>query len=122
MADVSLTPVRLVPGTKSAALVAGGSAITTGQTFEILCGSDDRGLVLVLEDSGGSATPIVFDAGGYPPAMTQGKGLVTITESASATYLLVLEAGRHMQNTGKITGSATGGTVKMKAFYLPVGY
>ncbi len=122
MADVSITPTRMVAGTKTAALVSGGSSITTGQTFEILCGADDKGLILVLEDSGGSATPITFDAGDYPPSMLKFKGSNVIAESASATYLLVLEAGRHLTNGGKITGSATGGTVRLKAFWLPLGY
>lgn len=123
MADVTITaPTRMTAGTKTAALVSGGQSVTTGQTFDVALGGDEDGLIWIIEDSGGSATPITFDAGDYPPAALQGKGAVVIAEAASQTYMLVLEQGRHMKNTGKIAGSATGGTVKIKCFYMPAGY
>lgn len=126
MADVSLTPARLTAGTKggnvATALANYTVQITTGQTFEIICGGDLRGLQLILQDSGGSAVPWVFDAGVYPPSMHKFKGALTITMTASDIRPLVLERDRHVQQNGSITGSCTGGTVKLTAFYQPIGY
>ncbi len=121
MADVTITPTRLVPGTEGTAHDA-GTSITTGQTFLIACKGDFRGLILEIYDSGGSASVVTFDAGAYPPAMLKFKGTDTVTNVASKSKAYVPEKGRHEQADGSITGSNTGGTIKMLAYWLPVGY
>ena len=123
MADVTVTPVaRPAANTRTIDLIAGGSAITTGQTFEIVAGADWRGLRIIVEDSGGSAATWTFDAGDYPPSMTQGKGSLVFALAASDLRELFLERGRHAQNDGKINGSVSGGTVRLYAYYAPLGY
>lgn len=127
MADVTITPLSLrqVAGTMlphvATALANYTAQITTGQTFEIVLQGDDRGLQLLLQDSGGSAATWTFDAGDYPPAALMSKGAKTFTPAASDIRPLVLEQGRHMKNSGKITGSVSGGTVKLTAYYNPKG-
>lgn len=119
MADVTVTPTRIAPGTKGTAH-DGGSSITTGQTFKIN-GADLPGLVLELYDSGGSAAVWTFDAGAYPPSARKGLGAVTATPTASKSHIFVPERGRHLQTDGSITGSVLGGTAKLLAYYMPLG-
>lgn len=128
MADVTITPteaLRLVQGTMSPdlndTLANYMQQITTGQTFEVNIHSDERGLVFVLYDSGGSAATWTFNAGAYPPSALKDKGAKTFTPAASDFRPLVLEHGRHMQVDGKITGSVSGGTVKLGVLRLPRG-
>ena len=121
MADVTVTPTRLTPGTEGTAH-DGGSSITTGQTFAIDCKGDYRGLFLEIFDSGGSASVVTIDAGDYPPAMLKFKGADTITLTASKSKPYVPEKGRHEQSDGSILGSNLGGTIKILAYWLPLGY
>lgn len=125
MADVSLTPTRLTVGTKSGNLATALAnftvQITTGQTFELILGGDVRGLVIILQDSGGSATPWVFDAGTYPPAMQKFQGAQTVTMSANDIRVFPEDPSRFVNASGSITGSCTGGTTKLTAFYMPLG-
>lgn len=87
-----------------------------------MCGADDRGLIIELYDSGGSASVVTFNAGDYPPSMTEFLGSKSTTLTASKSHAFVPERGRHMSNTGKINGVNTGGTIKMLAYWLPLGY
>lgn len=121
MADVTITPTRLTPGTEGTAH-DGGTSITTGQTFSVACGGDFRGLFFEIYDSGGSASVVTIDAGDYPGAPLKFKGADTITNTASKSKPYVPEKGRHNKADGTIAGSNTGGTIKMLAYWLPLGY
>ena len=99
-----------------------GSSITTTQTFEIVAGSDMRGLRIIVEDSGGSAATWTFDAGDYPPSPNADLGALSFALAASDLRELFLEHGRHLQNDGKITGKVVGGTAKLYAYWAPLGY
>lgn len=120
MADVNVTLTDLVINTRSADLVAGGASITTGQTFSIAVTGRTEGILLVLEEQGGGATVVTFDAGDDPPSKREGMGLLAISLATSDLRLLILEGGRFIQNTAgnPITGFNTGNTIKMLAYRL----
>lgn len=134
MADVTITPARLTPGTATGDLLGAGagagSDVNTGETIAITVSGEasvlpalggEAHLFLFVEEQDGSTATIVFDAGDYPPAMLSHKGSVTVSLAANDAKLIVLEAGRHMQSDGTITGTVTGG-VRIKAVRMPAGY
>lgn len=118
MADVSISKTALVENTRSGDLVAGGTDINTGQTFEIAAANQTDDLVLILEEQDGSTATVTFDAGDEPPSMRAGLGSLTISLAANDLRALILEGGRFIQSDGKITGSITGG-VRITALDLP---
>lgn len=129
MSDVAITPIALVPGTATPDLVgadADDTAVTTSDTFYITMppvpGGGETRLIIVLEEQGGGASVVTFDAGDYPPAQTSAKGSKTVSLLTSDLKAIVLEAGRHMQNNGRITGSVATNNVYITAYYMPVGY
>src|SRR3990167_11386896 len=117
MADVTVTLTRLTVNTLSADLIAGGQDHNTTETGEVdLHGNnvepymdgEDR-LLFVFEEQDGAAATITFDAGDYPPAMLKDKGTLVLTLAANDLKAVVLEAGRFLQNDGKITWTISGG-------------
>ena len=126
MADVTVPLTRMTVNTLSTDLVGGMTDHNTGETGECdldanhtlpYMSGEDR-LLVIFEEQDGAAATIVFDAGDYPPSMLKDKGALTITLAASDIKPVVLEAGRFLQNDGKITYTVTGG-VKIGFFRLP---
>lgn len=118
MADVTVTLTRWTvnTGLPAAGLLGTGTAFTTGQTGECdihanhtlpYMDGEDRLLIFIEETSAGSIS-VVFDAGDYPPSMLKDKGSLTVAGVASDVVAVVLEAGRFLQNDGKITWTVTG--------------
>ena len=126
MADVTTTLTRLNPNTLSADLIAGGQDHNTGETGEVsvagdtelpMTAGDDR-LLLVLQEQDGATATFVIDAGDYPPSALKDKGSLTFSLAANDLKGVMLEAGRFLQNDGKITWTVTGG-IMVFAFRLP---
>lgn len=126
MADVTTTLVRLTVNTLSSDLIAGGQDHNTGETGEVnlhanhalpYMNGEDR-LLFMFEEQDGSTASIVIDAGDYPPSALKDKGSLTLSLAANDLKCVVIEAGRFLQNDGKITWTITGG-VKVFVFRLP---
>lgn len=129
MSVITITPIALAPGTATPDLVgadADDASVTTADTFSIsmppIPGGGETRLIIVLEEQGGGASVVTFDAGDYPPAPTSGKGADTVSLATSDLKLYVPEAGRHMQNDGTIKGSVATNNVFITAYYVPRGY
>jgi len=120
MVDVAVAVTNLIANTRSLDLIAGGTAVTTGQTFSIPANNRTDNFLVILEETGGSTASVVFDAGDYPPSMRAGLGSLTIALAANDLRALMFEGGRFIQDTGLITATLTG-TAKVVAFRLPVG-
>ncbi len=122
MADVTLTPLNLAPGTPSADLVGTGvtSAVTSGQTFAITAhGNDD--LVIVVKGSGSAV--VTVDAGDNPPSLLADKGSDVVATIANGEVMIYFPIkGRHVQSDGTITGSVASATVRMAVYRFPPGY
>ena len=132
MAVITLTPIALVAGVATPDLLgadADDSAVDVAatDTFRIDCRGVGAGkavqtkILLVIETQTAGAATVTFDAGDYPPAMTQAKGSLAISLAASDIKILVLESARHLQNDGYITGSLITTACYMVAYYMPVG-
>lgn len=119
MADVSISVTALTEGTRSGDLVAGGTAVNAGQSFSIAAGDVTATLVIVMEEVGGGAATVTFDAGDYPPAARQGLGARAIALAASDLRLIVLEGARHIQSDGAIEGSVATNNCRISAFRIP---
>ena len=115
MVDVAIAITELVINTKSADLVAGGTSLTTGQTFSLAANSRTMRRIILMEETAGTTASVVFDAGDNPPSLRQGLGSLTITLAANDLRILELEGGRFVQDDGLITGTFTG-TGKMMIF------
>jgi hypothetical protein len=121
MALITITPTNLVEGTETIDLVAGGTSVVSGNTFEVAIG-DPRLFLFIIEEVGGGAAVIVFDAGDYPPSDRQGLGTKTVTMAASDLKIIALEGARYMQNDGKITGTVSVANVRILVLKLPLSY
>lgn len=133
MAVITVTPIALVANTATPDLVGADADdvavdVVATDTFQIDCRGAGAGkategrLVLVLETQTAGAAVVTFDAGDYPPAMLKDKGALTVDLAASDLKLIVLEAGRFLQNDGYITGSIATTACYMTAYYMPAGY
>jgi len=113
MADVSVAVVTTAAvNTRSADLVGAGTAITTGQTFEITgVKGETRNLLIFVEETAGSTATFTFDPGDLPPSMLNGlnTGGLDIAMAANDLRLVPLEPGQFIQSGGNITGSLVGG-------------
>lgn len=120
MVDVAITLTALVINTRSADLVGSGSSVTAGQTFSIACLGKTDDIILILEEQGGGAATVTFDAGDNPPSKQAPMGALTISLATSDNRMLQLEGGRFIQSGAGnlITGSVASQTVKITAFRL----
>ena len=116
MVAVALTD--LVANVRSDDIVAGGTALTTGQTIEVAALGESRNLLFVFEETSTAVASIVWDAGDEPPSMRAGLGSLTIVFAADDVRAFVLEGGRFIQDNGEITGTLTGAG-KLFVFSLP---
>lgn len=121
MTDVAVAQTPLVPGTKSADLVGGGTDINTGETAVIACANGETRVILFIQELDSAALTLSVEAGDYPPAATQGKGALAVALDSLDQRLLVVEGGRHLQNNGTIRVLVTGGC-RIFAFTMPAGY
>lgn len=119
MADVTVTPVTMTEGTKSADLVGAGSAVTDAQTFAIAGGNVTHDLMIFMEEGGSGSATVTFDAGDNPPATRAGLGARAITLATSDLRAIVLESARHTQSDGTILGSVATQTVRIYALRIP---
>lgn len=123
MADVSIAVVTTAAvNTRSADLIGAGTAITTGQTFEITgVKGDTSNLLIFVEETGGSTATFTFDPGDNPPSVSQ--GLVTagldIAMAANDLRLVPLRPGQFIQSDGDILGSLVGAG-KLYALRIPL--
>jgi hypothetical protein len=115
MVDVTVTLDTLTINTRSSDLLGSGDSITAGQTFEIDVKGKTDDLIIVLEELGGGAATVTFDAGDDPPSKREGLGSLTITLATSDVRILQLEGGRFIQSDGKITGSVATQTCRVSA-------
>ncbi|KKM96182.1 hypothetical protein LCGC14_1180690 [marine sediment metagenome] len=115
---VAVARTVLAVDVRSADIVAGGTALTTGQTFEIAANNRTDDLLIIFEETSTAVATLVFDAGDEPPSMRAGLGSLTIAIAADDIRALVLSGGRFIQDDGTITGTLTGAG-KMFAFTLP---
>lgn len=123
MADVTVTLTRMAANTATSDLLASLSDHNTGETGEVSVAGDttlpytagDDRLMLMFEEQDGSTASVVIDAGDYPPSALKDKGSLTVSLAANDFKAIVLEAGRFLQNDGKITWTVTGG-VRIGAF------
>lgn len=115
MVDVSITVTSLAINTRGIDLVAGGTSVTAGQTFDIAVNNDTRGLVIFLEEQNSGAATVTFSAGDDPPSKREGMGDLAIALAQADLRMLNLEGGRFIQNNGKIEGSVATNTVKIYA-------
>lgn len=122
MVDVAVALTSLVVNTRSADLVAGGTSVTAGQTFSLAVKNRTEGIIIVLEEQGGGAATVTFDAGDDPPSKREGIGALTISLATSDLRILELEGGRFIQSDGLITGSVASQTVKIMAFEVDRGW
>jgi hypothetical protein len=104
----------LARGTASPDVVTSGKAIAAADTFEIDVESNDNVIIAILGVAGTSA--ITFDAGDYPPSPQAGLGADVVSAPAADVVLYIPQAGRHIQSTGKITGSVATATCNMWVF------
>ena len=120
MVDVEITLTDLAINTRSGDLVGLGSSVTAGQTFSIDSNGRTEGILIVLEEQGGGAATVTFDAGDDPPSKREGLGALVITLATSDLRILELEGGRFIQDgvANLITGSVATNTVKIMAFNL----
>ncbi len=118
MADVDVAITALVADVRSLDIIAGGEALTTGQSFEIATANRTDELLIIFEETSTATASIVFDAGDEPPSMRAGLGSLTIAIASLDIRALVLSGGRFIQDDGVITGTLTGAG-KMLAFRLP---
>lgn len=98
--------------TRSADLIGAGTAITTGQTFEITgVNGETRNLLIFVEETAGSTATFTFDAGDNPPSLLSGAatGGLDIAMAANDLRLVPLQPGQFIQSDGDITGSLVGG-------------
>lgn len=118
MADVTVTPVDLDPNTRSIDLIAGGSSVTAGQTFAITALGNTRSLIIVLEEQGGGAATVTFDAGDNPPSFLA--AAVDVALATSDLRIVMLEPGQFIQDsqTGPVNGSVATNTVKIYALRI----
>lgn len=116
MVAVALT--ALAANVRSLDIIAGGVALTTGQTIEIAAENRSDNLLIMFEETSAASASIVWDAGDEPPSMRAGLGSLTISFAASDFRAFVLEGGRFIQDNGEITGTLTGAG-KLLAFKLP---
>ena len=116
MVDVAVTLTTLAVNTRSSDLVGLGSSVTAGQTFSIACKGKTDDLIILLEEQGGGAATVTFDAGVDPPSKREGLGSLDIALATSDARLVQLEGGRFIQADGIITGSVATNTVKVTAF------
>lgn len=123
MSDTAVSTTALTPGTAGADIVAGGTAISTGNTAVITVSADggEHRLLLVIEETGSTTATLSVLAGDYPPAATSGKGADTISLAANDVVPYLVEQGRHLQDNGTIRILVTG-AVKIFAYRLPAGY
>lgn len=128
MAVKTLTPVLLAEGVASPDLVGADTDdtdVTTSDTFRIpmpaVQGGGESTFFLVVEELGGGAAVLTVDAGDYPPSARKFKGALTVNFATSDLKVLFLEPGRHLQDDGYITGSVSGQTLAMTAYYLQPG-
>lgn len=122
MADVSVAVITTAAvNTRSADLIGAGTAITTGQTFEITgVKGETRNLLIFVEETGGTTATFTFDPGDLPPSLlaeltTDG---LDIALSANDLRLVPLQPGQFIQSDGDITGSLVG-TGKLYALRWP---
>lgn len=108
----------VLPGTSG--LLGTGAALTAAQTFEIDVEFDDD-IILTLEDTSGGANSITLDAGDYPTSPKASLGAATVAMVISDVIAYVPIQGRHLQSTGKITGSMAAGG-RIWAFRAPSGF
>ncbi len=120
MALITITPTTLAFGTESADLPASGTSVIAGNTFEVDVKFNPN-ILFILEEVGGGACTITFDAGDVPPAARGGLGADTVVLAASDLFAFIPEPGRHMQNDGKITGSVATNNARIRALRLPPG-
>lgn len=122
MADVSITPIELVPETATGDLVGDGDSVNAAQTFAITlpvhAGRGEGSLIIRMEEEGSGAATVTFDAGDNPPSLLQGKGALEVSLSTSDFQIVVLEPGRHLQNDGTITGSVADNDTFISAYYI----
>lgn len=109
MVDVAVTLTDLAINTRSADLVAGGTALTTGQTFSLAVKNRTDDTIIVLEETSGSTATFTFDAGDEPPSMRAALGALDVAMAANDLRIITLEGGRFIQSDGLITGSIVGG-------------
>ena len=112
MADVTIAVVTTAAvNTRSADLIGAGTAITTGQTFEITgVNGETRNLLIFVEETAGSTATFTFDAGDNPPSLLAGAttGGLDIAMAANDLRLVPLQPGQFIQSDGEILGSLVG--------------
>ena len=115
---VAVAITELTANERSGDIVAGGTALTTGQTIEVAALGESRNLLFVFEETSSTTASIVWDAGDEPPSMRAGLGSLTIAFASDDVRAFVLEGGRFIQDNGEITGTLTGAG-KLFVFSIP---
>ena len=133
MAVITVTPIALAINVATPDLVGADADdvavdVVATDTFRIDCrgvggGKATEGrIIIVLETQTAGAATVTFNAGDYPAAMLKFKGSLAIELAASDLKVVVLEAGRFLQDDGYITGSIATTACYMTAYYMPAGY
>ena len=118
MAHVVVPVTDLTINTRSGDLVGSGTAIANTDTFEVNVENRTDQLMLLIEETAAAAATSTFTAGAEPPNLQGIHGNLAIVLAASDLRTFVLEGGRFIQTSGKITGSQAG-AVRMTAFRIP---
>lgn len=121
MTVATITPVALALDTASADKAdADGTVIDGTDGADVVATNIGRNRLLVMKfvDDGSGAT-VTIAAGDNPPAMTAGKGAITVTLAASDVKYIAVEQARVTQDDGKIHVSSSDAGTKMMAFLLP---
>ncbi len=115
MTNYVITPVTLVPNTRGSDLVGVGQTITTSDTFSISVRGNTRTITVYMEELGGGAATVTFNAGDNPPSFLA--EALTINLATSDLRPMVFEPGQFINDDqlGSITGSVGLQSVKIYA-------
>lgn len=123
MSVTDITPTQLVTNTRSADITDsdGTAAGTPADGWSITLGSQGTVEKLLLKFAAdGSGDTVTVLAGDNPPALTAGKGNLSVVLAASDVRYVVLEAGRFLQDDNTVKATCTDAGTTVKAFLMPV--
>ena len=121
MSDVAISVTTLTAGTVSADVITtaeGGTNVPTGDTAVIDVGNECRNVIITLYGSGAATATI--QAGDAPLAKRAGLGAGSAQSvPANDLLLIVVDAGQHMHDDGKIRIDIATNAVVVGAHRIP---
>lgn len=126
MADTAVTSRTLSVNTLSAALDStstAGTSVSTGNVAVMTPAGGGNTRQVVITMYGSADSTATFAAGDEPPSETSGEGASSaLTVANGKAYVVVLEAGRFVQDNGTIRCTVGGtGPVIFNCFTVPRG-